>query len=74
MNLTEAEEAIASDYAHNEASDELPEAAWLLLQEVERLRAEVTELGNKYVREVQRVEHCETCEHQGNGLCRGAGR
>jgi hypothetical protein len=43
------------------------------LAELERLQAEVTELGNKYVREVQRVEHCETCIHQDGVLCRGAG-
>jgi hypothetical protein len=34
-----------------------------VLAELERLRTEV-----------QRVEHCETCEHHDNGLCRGAGR
>lgn len=42
MDTNQAEEIVASDYAHNDASDDLPEAAWVLLQELQRVRAEVT--------------------------------
>jgi hypothetical protein len=49
MDLTKAEEIVASDYAHDEPSPELPEAAYVLLAELDRLR-EVDDAAHAYVR------------------------
>lgn len=48
-DLTTAEEIVASDYAHDEASPELPWAANRVLGELGRVRLELTEYGDKYV-------------------------